>query len=64
MLGIPASSAVFDLETGFLCASNPPLKRLPLPLYEPWEALVDDLQQLILTGQIREFVGQVGVFGV
>ena len=60
MLGIPESSSVFDLETGFLCAFSPPLQRLPLPLYEPWEALVDDLQRLTLTGQIRDFVRQVG----
>ncbi|KAI9308808.1 Indoleamine 2,3-dioxygenase [Cunninghamella echinulata] len=41
--------------TGFL-PSEPPLRRLPDPYFEPWENMMEDFNGLLLAGRLREKV--------
>ncbi|CAG8563578.1 2829_t:CDS:2 [Acaulospora colombiana] len=52
----------YDLDpvTGFL-PSTPPLERLPGTFYEPWEQLIDNFHDLILTGRFRSSVDKMPV---
>nr|CAG8649230.1 1136_t:CDS:2 [Entrophospora candida] len=47
-------------KTGFL-QSTPPLRRLPDTYYEPWENLIDNFHNLLLTGRLRESVGMLPI---
>ncbi|CAJ0635850.1 10477_t:CDS:2 [Entrophospora sp. SA101] len=47
-------------KTGFL-QSTPPLRCLPDTYYEPWENLIDNFHNLLLTGRLRESVGMLPI---
>ena len=49
-----------DLETGFLCASEPPIHHLEDPYYSPWEDTIRLLPDLLMSGQVRKFIDSVG----
>jgi hypothetical protein len=48
-----------DAESGFICASSPPIARLTDSYFEPWEAIVDILPALLMTSQLRNAVHKV-----
>ncbi|KAJ2820599.1 tryptophan 2,3- dioxygenase, partial [Coemansia sp. 'formosensis'] len=45
---------------GFL-PTNPPLRRLPDPYYEPWEQIMDRFNQYLLAHHIRTLVRKMPV---
>lgn len=47
-----------SIETGFL-PSTPPLRRLPDAYFEPWEAMMEDFNGLLLAGKLREKIHKV-----
>jgi len=49
-----------SLENGFL-PSEPPLEHLPDPYYAKWEAIVTNLQPLLLSKRLRAVVDQLPV---
>jgi len=57
-LPIPEDYGV-SRETGFLPSNPSPLLRLPGSYFEPWEQIMDNLQALLLAGQLRTRVTKV-----